>query len=641
MFTIKLNRGENMKIKHSIIAVLAIASTMHAAEDLGEITVTTTGLGQEQSIDDVQASVQVIDQKFIESTSARSVPQLLNEALGVTIKDGGSSSDIHMRGFNEGHTLILVDGLRISGKYGSSDLTNVSLENVERVEIVRGPMSVLYGADAVAGVINVITKKEATKDTMNVSILGGVSDSGQRDTYIASFNGTIGGEKINHNYSIELREKDEFRYDKSSVGTDLRNESRQFLNYGNNIKIDDRQTLSMKLEYARQDDDGVNESRFVPSGVKTFEKEDRYHAGLVHNYTAENFLIDTNMGYSYSDADVDRGSGLETTEYKQFEVNSYLRHYTTDKMTNIFGIGYRHEDIDVSMYTEEPTRDNTNVLFQNDYELSENLTTSIGVRYDYFSDFGSSTNLKGSLVYKYNDFRFRAGYGEAFKAPSFTDMYSHFTRGGGTVDISGNPDLKPEESETQEYAISYSKNNFSFDIVHHRSKLDNLIQSEIYNVDGIPGQPGTIYYYRYENIAKASINGTEVSLNYKFDNGFGVRLGYEYLDTEDETTGERLSNSAKNTFKGNLSYAWNDATIYLNLRDYNDYYTAGSSRTPAESSDYTVVDLKLNYDVKDNLEWFIGVDNIDNEIMPDNMRLFGTPNDPGERFFYTGMNYSF
>lgn len=620
-------------IKYSMIAVLAIASTMHAAEDLGEITVTTAGLGQEQSIDDVQASVEVIDQKFIKSTSARSVPQVLNEALGVNIKDGGSSSDINMRGFKEGQTLILVDGLRITGKYGSSDLTSISLDNVERIEIVRGPMSVLYGADAVAGLINVITKKGATKDSMKASILGGVSDSGQRDTYIASLSGTIGGEKISHNYSIELREKDDFRYDKSSIPTDLRNESRQFLSYSNNIKIDDQQTLSTKLDYARQDDDGVTVSYRAPTvPIKTYEKEDRYHAALVHNYTAENYLIDTNMGYSYSDTKVDRGTGLETTDYSQFEINSYFRHYTTDKMTNILGIGYRHEEVDVSIYTKEASRENTDILFQNDYELIENLTTSIGVRYDNFSDFGGTTNLKGSLVYKYNDFKFRAGYGEAFKAPSFTDMYSHFLR--GTFDISGNPDLKPEESKTQEYAINYSKNNFSFDIIHHRSKLTNLIESQFDRVDT------GITYLIYGNVAKATINGTEVDINYKFNNGFGVRLGYENLDTKDETTGERLTGSAKNTFKGNLSYTWNDLDVYLNIKDYQDYYGTDETRTDV-NSDYTVVDLKLNYNVQENLEWFVGVDNIQDKIMPYNMRLFGSPNDPGERFFYTGMNYTF
>ncbi len=623
------------QIKYSMIAVLAIASTMHAAEDLGTITVTTTNLGEQQSIDDVQASVQVIDQKFIQSTTATSVPQVLNEALSVTVRDGGSNSDVSIRGFSEGQTLILVDGLRVTGKYGSPDLTSISLANVERIEVVRGPMSVLYGADAVAGVINVITKKDVANDTMSASILGGVSDSGQRDTYIASLSGTIGGEKINHNYSIELREKDDFRYDKSSIPTDLRNESRQFLSYGNSIKIDDKQTLTTRLEYARQDDDGVTVSRFAPTvPIKTYEKEDRYRAALVHNYTAENYLIDTNMAYSYSDTKVDRGSGLETTDYSQFEANSYFRHYTTDKMTNILGIGYRQEEIDVSIYTQEASRDNFDVLYQNDYELIENLTTSIGVRYDNFSDFGSNTSLKGSLIYKYNDFNFRAGYGEAFKAPSFTDMYSHFLR--GTFDISGNPDLKPEESKTQEYAINYTKNNLSFDIIHHRSKLTNLIESQFESFDPVTG----IMYLKYGNVAKATINGTEVSLNYKFDNGFGVRLGYENLDTEDGTTGERLTGSAKNTFKGNLSYTWNDLEVYLNIKDYQDFYGTDETRTEV-NSDYTVVDLKLNYNVQENLEWFVGVDNIQNKIMPYNMRLFGSPNDPGERFFYTGMNYTF
>ena len=610
----------------------AITTTSMGIE-LEEIRVSTTGLGQEESIEDVHASVEIIDSKVIQQTSARSIPQVLNEALGIDVRDGGSSSTISIRGFSDNHTLILVDGLRVSGKYGSTDLTSISLENVEKVEIIKGPMSALYGADALAGVVNIITKKKAAKDYVKASILGGRAQNGERGTGIVRLSAAKVADNITHNIALEAREKSDYRLDSSSVATDLREESRKFISYSNVINLGSNDTLSSKLEYARQDDAGVYDSR--GTAIPTYEIENRYHAALQHNHTAESYLLDTNVGYSYSDTKVDRASGLETTDYKQLEINSYFRHFTTDKMTNIIGVGYRNEDIDVSTNTQKASRDNYNVLFQNDYEITKNLTSSLGLRYDDFSDFGDSLNPKASLMYKYNDFKFRTSYGEAFRAPSFTEMYIHITRGGGRSDISGNANLKPEESKTHEFSVSYSKNNFALDVTHHRTKLDNLIA---YSVDR---SVGAVTYGSYKNVSKASINGTEVSLSYKAQNGLGVKVGWENLETEDETTGSRLTGSANTSFKANLSYTLNDFDMYLNIKKYNDFYESDGGRPSTNvNSDYTVADAKVNYNFSDNIEFFIGVDNIQNKIMPYNMTLRGTPNDPGERYYYTGINFS-
>jgi outer membrane receptor for ferrienterochelin and colicins len=615
------------------MALACISSFALSSEviETDTIKVSTTSLGQEQSIDDVHSSIEVIDEKFIQNTSARSLPQVLNQAIGLEVKDAGSTSSVSMRGFNSSHTLILVDGLRVSGKYGSSDLASISLDNVERIEIVRGPMSALYGADALSGVVNIITKKNGLKDSLKGTFLMGQAQNGQRDTSIAKLHGATVGETMTHNYSIELREKDEYRYEKSSVDTDLKNESRQFLSYANTFNTNDSNQLTSKIDYARQNDDGVN---FANS--KIYEKENRYHGALIHNYTSSNYLLDTNFGYSYSDAKVNRGSGLETTDYKQAELNSYFRHFTTDSMTNIIGVGTKSEDIEVSMYQKSASRDNYNLLFQNDYELIENLTSSIGVRYDDFSDFGSSTNPKASLVYKYDDFKFRTSYGEAFQAPSFTNMYSHFTRSAGPVthDISGNENLKPEESKTHEYAIGYKKENFGFDVIHHRSKLDNLIESYVTNY-AFP-----ISYTSYRNIDKSSINGTEVSLKYDFNNGFKTNISWEHLETKDESTQDKLTGSANVTLKTNFSYEIGQFRTSLNIKKYNDYYGSDENRNNV-NSDYTVADIKFNYQFSDNIEWFVGVDNVQDKIMPYNMTSRGTPNDPGERFYYTGMNVTF
>lgn len=626
-----------MKLKNlsTCLAILLLCSNSHATDtfNLDKIKVTTTSLGEEQNIEDVQASIEVLDPKFIENSNSRSVPQLLNNALGVDVSDAGSTSSASLRGFSSSHTLILVDGIRRTGKYGSFDLTSIQLEDIERVEIVRGPMSALYGADGIAGVINIITKKNPTKDYIKATILGGVAQNGQRETYITKLNGAKVQKDISHTYSIELREKDDYRLDKSSIATDLKNESRQFLSYANGINLSDNDKLNTRLEYSRQDDKGKNYAN-----TDVYEKENRYQIATQYNHIDEKFVFDSNLAYGYSDTDVNRGSGSELTDYKQLEFNNYFRHYTSDEMTNILGAGFKNEKIDVSMYSKNASRDNINLLFQNEYYLTDSFITNFGLRYDDFSDFGDTLNPKVSLMYKISNFNFRISYGEAFKAPSFTNMYSHFTRSAGPVlyDISGNEDLKPEESKTYEFAVNYNKDNFDFEIVHHRSKLDNLVNS--YTVSYNPATRTS--YTSYKNIDEATINGTEISSKYSFENGFGVNLAWEYLDTNDETTNNRLTGSAQTTLKMNLSYEINDLGVYLNLKKYNNYFGTNESRVNV-NSDYTVADLKVNYKFTKKLEWFAGVDNIQDKQMPYNMTSRGTPNDPGERFYYTGMNFLF
>jgi len=623
-----------MKTKHSLLAAgLLLAVNYANAEviNLDDIVVSTTSLGSQKKIDDVQASIEVIDKKTIEKSNSRSLPQLLGQATGLTVNDGGSTSWVKMRGFSDDHTLILVDGLRRTGKYGSFDLTSVQLEDVERIEIVRGPMSTLYGADAIAGVINIITKKKPSKDYTKLSILAGIAQNSERDTLITKLSGNKTIADISHNYSIELREKDSYRFDKSQVDTDLRNESRQFINYGHTIEINDNTVLTNKFEYARQDDDGIRSTTY-----KTYEKENRYQISSNINHINDDYIIDSSISYGYSDTKVDRGSGKETTDYKQLEFNNYLRHFTSDDMINIAGLGYKHDDIDVSMYTQSATRDNLFALLQNEYNITDSLTSNLGVRYDHFSDFGSTVNPKASLMYKFSDITLRTSYGEAFKAPSFTNMYSHFTRGrpGRISDISGNPDLKPEESKTYEFAFAYNKNNFDFEVVHHRTKLDNLISSYVDSV------VGTTTFYKYRNINKAKIDGTELTLAYKFDNGLSINTAIEHLNTKDESTGQRLTGSAKVTYKMNISYEYNKYGAYLNIQKFNNYYGTNANRVN-ENSDYTSADLKLDYKYSKNTTFFIGVDNIQDKQMPYNMTLRGTPNDPGERFYYTGLTYTF
>jgi outer membrane receptor for ferrienterochelin and colicins len=616
-------------MKKSLYLSALLCSAMYA-ETLEPILVSTTSFGKEKSIEDVQASVEVIDQKTIQSLSGRSVPQILNEAVGITVKDSGSTSSINMRGFSDAHTLILVDGLRRTGKYGNSDLNGIELEDIEKIEIVRGPMSALYGADALAGVVNIITKKAVNKTSAKATLIGGMAQNHERETGILRASANVGGETVSHVFSVELKERNDYRLNKDSIYTDLRNESKQFLSYGNTIKLGD-DSFQTRLEFLNQDDDGV-----TSTSVTTYEKEKRYQLSGIYNHTTNDYLIDTNFGYGYSDAKVNRGNGLETTEYGMGEINTNLRHLTSDSVTNIFGIGLKREDIDVSMYSKTGERTNLNALYQNEWRITDNLSTTVGIRYDHYSDFGSTTNPRVSAKYQWDNFDFRVSYGEAFMAPSFTNMYSHFLRVSGPriSDISGNENLQPEESKTYEAAIGYKHDQFRLDIVYHHSKLDNLIQSYI------TGTAGLRTYYSYRNVAKATIEGVETSLTYYPTDFLSIKGSLAYLDTLDETTRQPLTESAKQTGKLQLAYTVGDISYFLNLKTLQNFYGADAARANVYS-DYTTADIKTIYHFDNKTEFFAGIDNIQNRLAPYNISTRGTPSDPGERYYYLGATFKF
>ena len=136
------------------------------------------------------------------------------------------------------------------------------------------------------------------------------------------------------------------------------------------------------------------------------------------------------------------------------------------------------------------------------------------------------------------------------------------------------------------------------------------------------------------------ISGAEATLTLTPAEGLTIKGSLEYLDTEDRSTSDRPTDSARINGKLRLAYVRNAMRYFLNVKTWRDYYGADETRTNV-NSDYTVVDAKVSYDFDRNIEFFAGVDNILDKQMPYNMQLFGTPNDPGERYFYIGSTVKF
>jgi len=631
---------------------------------LQEITVSSVTPGIEQNIQDVQASIEVIDRERINALSLRSVPQLLQYAVGVDMRDRGSTSGFTVRGSAEGQTLLLVDGLRRTGKFGNSDLIGLSVENIERIEIIRGPMSALYGADSIGGVVNIITRKPGKNSGGGAYLMGGATGQGERGSIIGRMfleSGEFYGTR--HRVSFEARERDRFRFNRQASHTDLNDLSQKFLAYNGDWQIQNGKRLSWAMEHTNQDDENI---RF--GGTRGFEKEDRSQGRLHYNDANETRVIDLSLGYGVSDTAVVRsGSNVpETTNFQRMEGNAFVTFFPLKNLTWTMGAGGRDESVNVNVFTGgRQTRTVYHGMTQAEYNLSGawgRFSLLGGLRYDSFSDFGGSLNPRVSGTYGYDAFSLRASYGQGFTAPSFTSQFITIERTASrpgfisTSLIFGNPQLKAENGETFEISGAYRFKRGQLDVTYHRTNYKDLILSQSVGQifrNGIPvctagrtqtpGElPRTLSCFDTLNVGKALIDGVEVVLNYQVFDWWRLFTSYEYLKTRDKATGLRLSNrAADHTVRVQSLFNYQDKLLFnINMISQWDLFGQNAVRQNV-FVDHFNMDIKLDYFLTSQLNVFAGIDNLTNRKPADGFSGISRALDPGARFFYGGMAVRF
>lgn len=631
---------------------------------LQEITVSSATPGIKQNIQDVQASIEVIDQERINALSLRSVPQLLQYAVGIDVTDRGTTSGFNVRGSAENQTLLLVDGLRRTGKYGNSDLIGLSVENIERIEIIRGPMSALYGADSIGGVVNIITRKSGKNFAGGAYLMGGATGQGERGSIIGRMfleSGELYGTR--HRVSFEARERDSFRFNRQALQTDLSDLSQKFLVYNGDWQIQSGKQLSWAMEYTNQDDKST-----LFDGMHGFEKEDRTQGRLHYSDVNETRVIDLALGYGVSDAaSVRSGSDVpEITNFQRVEGNAFVTFFPLENLIWTLGAGGRDESINMNVFNDG--RQNRTVyhgMTQAEYNLSGawgRFSLLGGLRYDSFSDFGGSFNPRVSGTYGYDAFNLRASYGHGFVAPSFTNQFITIERTASrpglisTSLIYGNPNLKAEKGETFEVAGAYKFDRGQLDVTYHRTDYKDLILSQSVEQvfrNGVsvctagrtqmPGElPNVLSCHDRFNVGKATIDGVEVVLNYQLFDWWRLFTSYEYLKTKDKTTGLRLLNrAADHTVRVQNLFNYQDKLLFsVNMLSQWDFFGQNTMRQSV-FVDHFNMDIKLDYFLTKQLNVFAGIDNLTDRKPTDGFILRSRTADPGARFFYAGASVRF
>jgi outer membrane cobalamin receptor len=589
-------------------------------------TVFVTASKRPEAIADVQASVQVITREDLATYAGMSVTEALQLAVGVDARPAGANSTVSIRGFftNAGSpVLVLVDGMRRTAKYGGVNLNLLPLESVERIEIVRGPMSALYGADAAGGVINLITKpvERAQPGSGSVRLTAGTMAREQRETLTGGATAYFAAGPTYHRVSAEVRRREAFRYDPTSFFADLGRIEEQFVNYAGAWSPAAGQRLSWALEGTWQRDTAPGRlaasppSRPQPVIYTGYERETRHYGELRYEAAVGPGELTFEASLGRSEAATTRAyPTIETTDYRQGEVRARYR-VEHGAHAVIAGLGAARDDVAVTITPTANARTTRHVFLQDEWRLARSWRLLAGLRHDDSSDFGAVTTPRLSLAWQEGPYSARIGYGEAFRAPSVLELSSRFFR--GRFLIVGNPALRPERNESTEVAVAWNSGQADAELVLFDARVRDLIQTVA--KPRLPSDPASVSLRsEYANVARARLRGAEFTTRARLAQGVDAVLGYDTLDARDAQTDARLTGRTRANLRLGLRWTQGPWQADLRHRHWFGYYAANPNDrlAPPFSANHSVTDLRLAWRWRPGSELAFGIDNLANRRQP-------------------------
>lgn len=573
------------RTRHAILVALASTLTVPAiAEEQSPIIVTATRTAQ--TTDDSLASVTVITAKQIEQQQPNDLLDLLTSLSGIDMTNNGGmgkATSMFMRGTNSSHVLVMIDGIKIgSATSGNIAFQHIPVSQIERIEIVRGPRSSLYGSEAIGGVIQIFTKKGTSKEQANIELSYGSYATNKISAGISA-----GNDKTQYSLNASRIKTNGFDA-KDDTETDNDGYSNESVTFNLSHKISDTSSLKINTMQTsgitEYDGNGIytNNSKFVQqtTGLK---------------YTArplKNWDIKINASESLDESDNYTGLTFSSKFNTRRTSYSWQNDITigTNQLLTV-GLDYQNDFVISTTVYNETSRDNTAGFIQHQWS-GENNDIQFALRNDNNQAFGVHTT--GNISWGHNfssTTRIISSYGTAFKGPTFNDLYYPLQWG-----YVGNPNVKPEKSETAEIELrkkhSWGKTSVS---VYH-TKIDNLIAWAPVGAVTTPS-----------NVNKAEINGLEIRLNTKLA-GWDTKAELSLLDPRDKDTDKILARRTQQSLRLDMdktSGKWSTGFSFIG-QGYRFDDTPNSDKI----SGYGIVNLRASYAVSKKMSIKWKIDNI-------------------------------
>lgn len=597
----------------TLLPSAALAADETIAESYTRPHLIINALRDERPLNQVASSVTVIDQEQLQRENKQTLTEVLRGVPGLSVAQSGGpgqTTRVFMRGMNSNHLLVLVDGMVVndpSDPATAYDFSNLTTDNIEQIEILRGPQSTLYGSQALGGVINVVTKKGAGTPKITGTAEYGRYNSAKLQSGI---NGTAGGTSYSlsaatsHTNGISV-------FDKKFGGREKDAANTYTLSANVASKLTDNFTAKLNGRYNRLDAELDSVGSIGNFGARPDDDREPTTDSRQLNLRAagELSLLGGNwvQELGFSTLHVTRDY---ITEYfdsffaPHFGGQDYQgRRDTIDWVHHLKLLPSHKTTVGFEAYTDYFKRtdlksqnvDNRAAFIDDQYFITPDLFVNYGGRVDDHQAFGRAYTWKVSPGYdiKATGTRLKASYGTGFKAPSLSQLFDP---------VAGNPNLDPERSKGYDFGFEQSllDEKLIFGSTVFRNHITDLI--------GFGPSP----LFLTLNVGKARTQGVENSITVKPVKGLTLTTNYTYTQAENRKTHADLLRRPKHQFLFGSTYDYSDkGDVGLNMR-YNssrrDFYWQNSSLTTIAG--YTVVDLVTNYKVNKNASVYARLDNV-------------------------------
>ena len=611
-----------MKINFTLFIIIAFSINLWAQEkqkdsikgnELSEVMV-VTGTRTERVLSSLPLPMTIITSEAIAKSGVTRLNEILNEQTGIIlIPDQSGFEGIQMQGLDAAYTMILIDGVPLVGRTsGVLDLSRVSVGNIERIEIVKGASSALYGSEAMGGVINVITKKPK-KDMFSGTLSYRYATFNTNDI---NTNILWKKKKFSANLFTNFYSSDGYDLDKT---TPLKNVERfynstiqpkLYYDFSENLKL----IISNRFYNQKMNNVSIIDNENYKGDAKENEwnsqikLEHKWNSKLYSeyelyatNYKNDSFLNDEN------------NTLFEKTYYNQWlfrpEVRTTLS-INNDKLTA--GIGLNYETLDRTYFDNNVKFNSQYVFVQYDYNPTEKWNILAGFRYDSHSEYASQLSPKLAVNYKFNtNFSLKGSVGYGYKAPDFRQLFFDFTNPqvgytvlgynvaeerlnqfeeqgqllSRTAGISFDKPLEAESAVNFNFGTFYKKNKLKLDINAFYNSITNLIDTRV-----VAQKTNGQNVFSYFNITEVFTYGAEFNSSYNFTKEFTVSLGYQYLIAKDKSVIDNFED---------YQYVRNSQlqTVKINKSDYFGLFNR-SKHTANIKFLYTIPSIKTDINLR-------------------------------------------
>jgi len=591
-----------------VVLLGVIPGYMFAAESSGtmeEVVVTATRI--ETPTEEVGSSISVLTAQEIAAKGYTTVKEVLEGTLGVDVSTTGGAgqmSSIFVRGATSYQTLVMIDGVEMNDPSGMNrgfNFANLTVDNIERIEILRGPQSPLYGADAMGGVINIITKQGEGAPRF---FLGG--EGGSYGTWKQFAGAQAGSERVN--VSLEASHTSSDGFSTADENLPGNTEDDKWENSSASARMGFVLSDNIDLDFIGRFQDGrthLDQGGGPDQDVANYSVDERkIFTKASANIFAFDGLWEQTLAYGFADHTreyKDDPYGDSTYDGQKHEVSWQHSLYLHETNTLTLGLEYEDEtlddnvELDVSAHTKS-------VFAQDQIKLGGFSFTTVGMRYDDHENFGGETTWRITQALLVRDWgtKFKGSYAKGFRAPSLNELYYVNPWGGA----GGNPNLDPETSEGWDAGIEQS-------LFHKRMKVGVTYFSNDFE-DLIVWDNG------YNNVETARTGGIESFIAATLFEDLSLELNYTYTDTEDND-GQRLLRRPLHKVGFTALYRiFERATVnldvlYVGERDDSYWDSMTFTTRDVVLDDYVLVNLAASFDVCDYLTVFGRVENLFDE----------------------------